>query len=374
MQFIDTIHRFIYRSSRTKLIAAVLAISFVKTGVWYIPNFDGWKSMRLDPFHNPFSDPTAHYLFWNWLGPFLGWRLRIQNDQLFLYFHVLFSLAFTATYIWLAFKTFEEREARTALILFLALPVSATAYFWIGMDSITLALMMFILAAHKWPSISFLLGIALGMQHAEQGAVAFAAVLFALVWSQFVRPQESYSVPWALASLLGVIAGRIVLMLVFHHYGVIVNSGRPYYLSRYGGVYASMFWYHFQYVLWSVLGVGWIAVARFVERGRAAVPMLAALCLMMLMLPVVGDETRVLGIVTFPLLAVYLLLNPEFLQSLSSRFVSWVFGLWLLIPLPWAWGGRPLVSIFPYNIAYLLHRLFGWFSVPADQGMWPFLN
>lgn len=339
-----------------------------------MPNFDGWKSMRLDPFHNPFSSPDAHYLFWNWLGPFLAWRSRIHNEQSFLYFHLLFSLVFTAGFIWLAFKIFEEREARTALILFIALPVSATAYFWIGMDSITLALMMLIVAAHRWPSVSFLLGIALGMQHAEQGFVAFGAMLFALVLSRFVKSQESFSVPWALASLLGVVAGRIVLMLVFHHYRILVNSGRPYYLRQYGEMYATMFWYHFQYVLWSVLGVGWIVVAKFAERGKAALPLLVSLCGVMLLLPVVGDETRVLSIVTFPLLAAYILLNRDFLASLSNRFVSWIFGIWVLVPLPWAWGGRPLVSIFPYNVIYLLHRLFGWFSVPADQRMWPFLN
>ena len=143
MRFVHAIEGFVYRSSRTKLIAAVVACAFVKTGIWYMPNFDGWKNMRLDPFHNPFASPEAHYLFWNWLGPFLAWRFRIHNEHSFLYFHLFFSPAFTASYIWLAFRILEEREAHTALILFMALPVSATAYFWIGMDSITLALIDF---------------------------------------------------------------------------------------------------------------------------------------------------------------------------------------------------------------------------------------
>jgi hypothetical protein len=374
MRFIDAIDRFVYRSSRTKLIAALLALAFVKTGVWYIPNFDGWKGMRLDPFHNPFPSPDAHYLFWNWLGPFLAWRFRIHNEQSFLYFHLFFSIAFTASFLAYVFFQFEERDARTVLVLFFAIPVSVTAYFWIGMDSITLALMMLLLVARSHRLLALLLGIALGMQHAEQGVVAFAALLFALVLSRILNANTRYSITWAAMSLLGVGIGKLILILVFRHYGVVVNSGRFFYMRRYGAMYATMFWYHFQYALWAVLGVGWIAVAKFAERGRAAIPFLSSLCLMMLMLPVVGDETRVMGIVTFPLLAVYLLLNPEFLRTLSSTFVAWIFGLWLLIPLPWAWGGRPVVSIFPYNITYLLHRMFGWFSVPADPSMWPFLN
>jgi hypothetical protein len=371
MAVIDTIERFVYCSRRSRLIAALLALSFFKTGVWYMPNFDGWKSMRLDPFHNPFINPDAHYLFWNWLGPFLAWRFRIHNEHSFFYFHLFFSIAFTASFIWFIFTNFEERAARTALILFVAIPASATAYFWIGMDSITLALIMFLLASRNHLFISLLLGVALGMQHAEQGFFAFAALLCALVLSRFVKSRIAFSIPWAVASLLGVLLGKFVLILIFHHYGIQVNSGRPYYLRQYGQMYASMFWYHFQYILWSVLGVGWIAVAKFAERGKTAIPFLVSLLGLMLMLPVIGDETRVLSIVTFPLLGAYLLLNQDFLLSLNGRFVSWIFGVWLIVPWPWAWGGRPLVSIFPYNIAYLLHQLFGWFSVPTDHSMWP---
>jgi hypothetical protein len=371
MRFFHAIDGFIYRSPRGRLVAALLALSFVKTGVWYMPNFDAWKSMRLDPFHNTFTDPAAHYLFWNWLGPFLAWRFRIHNDQSFLYFHFLFSITFTVTFIWFVFRRFEERHARTALILFLAIPASATAYFWVGMDSITLALIMFILASRSHALISLLLGVALGMQHAEQGFFAFAALLCALILSRRLKSSVEFSVNWAAASLLGVCLGKLVLILVFHHYGIHVNSGRPYYLHQYGQMYATLFYYHFEYVLWSVLGVGWIAVAKFAERGKEAHPFLICLLGLLLMLPVIGDGTRVLAILTFPLVSAYLLLNRDFLRSLTSHFVSWIFGIWVLVPWPWTWGGRPLVSIFPYNVAYLLHRLFGWFSVPMKQPMWP---
>jgi hypothetical protein len=372
MRLIDTIESLIYRSRRVWLITCLLILSFIKTGVWYMPNFDGWKWMRLDPFHNAFNDPTAHYLFWNWLGPYLAWRFRIHNAQSFLYFHFFFSIAFTATYIWLVFRNFGEREARTSLILFVALPVSTTAYFWIGMDSITLALLAFMLSSRNRLFISLLLGIALGMQHAEQGVFAFAALLCALILSNFLKSNVSTSISWAVVSLVGVLIGKFVLLIVFHHYGIQVNSGRAYYFRQFGEMYALMFYYHFQYVLWAALGVGWIAVVKYAQRGKSAVPFLVPLFGLMLLLPVVGDETRVFAIVSFPLIAIYLLLNPEFLQALSGHFVSWVFGIWLLVPLPWAWGGRPLVSVFPYNITYELHRLFGWFSVPSDPSMWPF--
>jgi len=52
--------------------------------------------------------------------------------------------------------------------------------------------------------------------------------------------------------------------------------------------------------------------------------------------------------------------------------VSWIFGIWLIVPWPWAWLGKPLVSIFPYDIAYVVHQLFGWLQVPGNQPLWPF--
>jgi hypothetical protein len=92
----------------------------------------------------------------------------------------------------------------------------------------------------------------------------------------------------------------------------------------------------------------------------------------MLLLPLVSDETRVLAIVTFPLIASELLLNHDFLKSVSGRFVALTCGLWTIVPWSWAFGGRPLVSVFPYDLAYLLHRFFGWFAVPQNQPLWPF--
>lgn len=371
MRLIPTIDQFIYQSKRRRLLTIALLLSFVKTGIWYMPNFDGWQPMSWDPFHNPFKDPAAHYLFWNWLGPFLAWRLRIHNPQSFLYFHLAFSIAFTVAFLLYIFLNLDDRDARTSLVLFLAIPASATAYFWVGMDSITIALIMFMLVARKHPLLAMLLGVALGMQHAEQGFFAFGALLFALVLSRAMKTKIAFTIAWAAASLAGVILGKIVLILIFHHYKIAVNSGRPYYLQQFGQMYASMFYYHFQYVLWSVMGVGWLAVAKFAERGKAAIPFLLPLLGLLLMLPIIGDETRVFAIISFPLVAAFLLLNPDFLRSLNSRFVSWIFGIWLIVPWPWAWGGTPMVSIFPYNIVYVLHRLFGWFSYPTNQAMWP---
>lgn len=372
MRLIDIAERFVYRSDRRLFVSVALLLSFVKTGIWCMPNFDVWAPMRFDPFHNPFARPSQHYMFWNWLGPFLAWRLRIHDLQSFFCFHLFFSILVTFSFVWYVFASFSDKDARTALVLFLAIPASATAYFWVGMDSITLALMMFLLVLRRHAIAAFPVAILLGMQHAEQGFCAFAALLFALVLSRFLKYKTEFQIGWAAAGLAGVLVGKLILILIFRHYAIDVNSGRPHYAGQFALLAVPSLGYHFQYILWSILGVGWIAVAKLLEQGRKALPILVALLGLSCLLVVVIDQTRVLAIVSFPLFAAYLALNCEFLQTVSTRFGTWLFGLWLIIPWSWVWLGQPRVSVFPYDVAWLLHRWFGWFNVPANPFLWPF--
>ncbi len=372
MRLPGAIESFVYQSKPSRFIAVVVVLSLVKTGLWCMPNLETSWVVSLNPFRNPFSDPLAHYLVWNWLSPFLAWRLRIHNEQSFLYFHLLFSIAFTCIFLALMWSRLEARDARTALVLFAALPVSTTAYFWIGTDSVSLVLMALLLVVRRHAWLALPIGVLLGMQHFEHGLVAFGALVLAWLVSRIMKTSSEYSLAWATAALAGVILGKIVLVILFRHYGMQVNSGRLYLLQNYSRQCVSAFYYRWQYIVWSVFGVGWIAVAKYSEQGKAAVPFLIVLAALMFLLPLVQDETRVLAIVSFPLVAAYLLLNASFLQSLSGRLVAAIFALWVVIPYPWVWRGVPRVSVFPYDVAYILHRLFGWVHVPANQYLWPF--
>jgi hypothetical protein len=72
-------------------------------------------------------------------------------------------------------------------------------------------------------------------------------------------------------------------------------------------------------------------------------------------------------------MAVFCMLNRDFLASTSRQFVSWVFVAWLIAPYTWVWGGIPKWSSFPFDVTLLLHKAFGWFAVPANRPMWPFV-
>ncbi|MFH1859753.1 MAG: hypothetical protein ABH870_01875 [bacterium] len=371
MQVLKNIENFIYESPTWKLITTVLLIMLFKTGVWYIPNMEISRIIAQYPFINSFKDPS-NYLFWNWLGLFLSWVVGAEGQCLFFLFHFIFSIAFTFLFIKMLFVHFSNRDARTSLILFLLLPVSATAYFWVGTDSITLFLMLCAFVFSGFWFITLLTGVALGMQHFEQAFCAFLGLFLAISISKHFRAQIKYSTKWALTLLIGVILGKLFLMGIFDYFDMNVSSGRISWLKSHFLSMLNQFFFHIHYILWSILGLGWIIVLKYSEKGKIALPFLLCLFGFMILLPVCEDQTRVFAIISFPLIAAFWLFNCEFIDSLSNQLISWLFLLWIIIPWGWVWQGRPKWSVFPHDIAYFLSQLFGWSFVPANPALWPF--
>jgi hypothetical protein len=210
------------------------------------------------------------------------------------------------------------------------------------------------------------------MQHFEQAFFACSAVLLSLLPQQKLGAYTAFSLRWAGALLAGVVAGKALLSAILYVNDIDPASGRLAWLQEFWPFIVGQFGYHFQTILWSVLGLGWLIVIKFVEQGRRAVPFAVCLVALLCLAPVSGDQTRVISIVTFPLLAVHVLLNDAFLQRVSRQFVAMIGLLWLLLPWAWVWGGKPRGSAFSFDLAWLLHGMFGWFEVPSDASAWPF--
>ena len=373
MKAIARVEQFVFEAKPWKLVLAIALLTLFKTGVWYMPNQGSVLAIAQNPFVNPFADPFAHYLFWSWLDPFLAWLVGAVTKWKLFGFHLAIALAFTLLFLRVAFRTLPGDMARAAVVLFSVLPVSATAYFWVGPDALTLLLLLLALAFPTYRVITFTIGLLLGMQHFEQGVFAVSALLFAVALSQ--RQGYGLRYTWAFCAtlLVGVVGGKLILIQVFDHYDIVVNSGRMHWLRGHFDTITSQFFYHIHPVVWSVLGLGWLAALRFTDWGAKSVPFFLGLVGLCLLLPIVADQTRVLSIITFPLVFTYLLTNPDFLGKLGRREVAWLFGIWALMPWAWVWSGDPKWSVFPHDVAYVLHRLFGWFDVPPDPALWPFV-
>ncbi len=367
MKLLLWFENFIFHTAVWRLVTVILLVMLFKTGIWYIPNLEMSLALALNPFANPFTDPNAHYLAWNWLSPFMAWLLGIKAFWAFFLLHLGFAVAFTALFIRLTFTRLPEREARVALIVFALLPVSATAYFWTGPDALTLLLLLVAVVFSRHLLLAFLVGILLGMQHFEQVLFAIGGLLFALLL-------DKKSPVFPLFLLVGIVAGKLTLIAIFTHFDMQVNSGRTFWLQEHLDLLLGSFFFHLHHILWSVLGLGWLVALKYADQGRQSLAFFLTLAGLLLLLLVSADQTRVLAIITFPLLAVYWLFNREFLAQFTDRQVAGLFLLWVLIPWSWVWIGEPRTSVLPYDLAWLLNNMFGWFDVPANPALWPFAD
>lgn len=406
MKLLSWLEHCIFHAAAWRLVTLILLVTLFKTGIWYIPNLEMSLALALNPFANPFADPNAHYLAWNWLSPFIAWLLGIKAFWAFFLLHLGFAVTFTALFIHLAFARLPEREARVALILFALLPVSATAYFWAGPDALTLLLLLLAVGGilpsppftkggtgnqHLLGSpfakgglrgIFFLfIGILLGMQHFEQALFAAGGLLFAQILCRSLPSKRSSpaglaapTIKFPLTLLVGIAIGKLALTGIFGHFDMQVNSGRAFWLQEHLALLLETFFFHLHHILWTVLGLGWLVALKYADQGRQALPFFLALAGLLLLLLVSADQTRVLAIITFPLLAVYWLFNRPFLASFTNQQVAWLLLLWLLIPWGWVWIGEPRTSALPFDIAWLLHSVFGWFEIPENPAMWPFAD
>jgi hypothetical protein len=232
--------------------------------------------------------------------------------------------------------------------------------------------MMLALAFPKRALITLVAGIGIGMQNFEQGMFAAAGLLVAVVLARRFGTVVRYDWSFCVWLLLGVATGKLVLIGVFEYNGIQVNAGRIYWLIHNLNLVLEQFFFHFQEIVYSGLGLGWLMAARYLDWRRKAIPFIVVLLGLCLLLPLSGDQTRVFAVATFPLIAVFWLLNDEVLGAISTKEIAGITILWAIAPMSWVLGGVPLWSVLPYDIAYALHLVFDWFQIPANPGLWPF--
>jgi hypothetical protein len=375
MQIVQYIEQIIFNSAKWKMILIIVTIMLVRTGIWCIPNIDSYLLIAQDPFTNPFQDDRLQNLYWNWLGPFLAYFVGAKDRWSFFALHLMFSLGFTALFIGTVFRWLPDRTARVSLVVFSVLPVSTTAYFWVSTDSLTLLLMMGALALPEQWAAASLFGAALGMQHFEQAILGFSGLLIALLLSRWYGNPNRYSLAWSSSLLIGIIAGKIMLISLFYFIHVTVSYGRIKWLMDFYDELLRQFLFHFHYIIWSSLGIGWFVAIQYFEKTPFCRCFAIPLAILLLLLPISADQTRVFAVTSFPLISAFWLLSGDLPSRLSNRFVSWLFLAWLIVPWNWAFNGMPRWSAFPYNVAYLLNHSLGWSSVPQDLedlAGWPF--
>lgn len=345
---------------RWKFLTVVFVVMFFRTGITCVVR--DFLPIAKDPYHNPFTNPYEHYLMWSWLGPFLAHLIGATNTLLFSLFYLAFSVLFTVLMVRWMFTRLPDDIARVAMLVFAAMPVSTGHFFWVFTDSLTLFLLACALYFPRHLAIVALLGVGVGMQHFEQGFFAAGAAFFALLWSERRGVTLLYTWKWALALLLGVIAGKLVLVWIFWHLGIHVNSGRLYWLLGSWRMLLSRFGASYHFGLFSAFGAGWLVVWLFLRRRTPDVlPVGLAIIGLLLLIPISDDPTRVFANVTFVLVCVFLLANRDFLGSLTRETVGLIALFWIVTPWVFVWAGKPLGSAAFHDFAWISRH---WFHIP----------
>lgn len=373
MRAIRLLERLIFGAPLWAFVAALAALAFVRTGIWYIPNIVHSQTLALNPFANPLADPKAHYIVWSWLGSFLAWALGANDPLAFYLLHLGFSLAFIALMVTLCLRELPRDEGRIALIAFFALPASTTALFWVSYDSLTLLLMALALATRRWRLAPLVCGIGLGMQNFEQGALSMAILFVALALRGHTWAPLSAGPLFALRVLGGAVLGKLALYAIFYLAGIHLNSGRLYYLQSEIAQFVAKAALHAHVVIWSTLGAGWLIAVRYADLGRRSLPFFLALAGAVAVTAISDDQTRVVAIVAFPLVALHWLLDRGFLSAVTRQQAAILLLVFLLVPWTWTWGGKPMWSVFPYDVAYVLNAITGWPPLSRELlPLWPF--
>lgn len=350
----------------------LLAALVVHTGIWVMPNYGDTARRAMDPFTNPFA-PGEHekdYLLSTWFVWFVAWLIGVTGERETVVFTLAVALAFLAVTVAVIRVKVPPGQRRLAWLIFFLLPAAGVPLYWVGADSMTLLLMVLAVALVDRPRAAVAPGFLLGMQHVEQAMVAVVGVGVLAVLRAALgghrRPVGRFALWWG----LGIIAGRFVLTTIWTAFGMAPEASR---LSLAGDDLAGLvgqFLSSPAAILWSGLGVVWLVVAMlFHGAWRTYAPLVVASLVMLSGVALVEDQTRIFAIVSLPVVMIGLVLDEAALRDLPERALGALAFVGFLVPWIWVWKGYMFGSLFPQDIAWLVHQLTGRGSVPL-----PFLR
>lgn len=318
------------------------------TGLWLMPNLSTqfWVSQNL--VRNPFATSEADYLYSSYLMPALFWLFGGRSLMLYIAFAFCLSLAFIGGFsVWFVCHHGQKTAIdEFKLFTVLTFPIFFIPIYGIGMDAMTLLLILAILVywSSRW---RFIPAVLLGIQHFEQGLLSFLVLAFSIVLS-FISPAErknKIDLPPLAIVIVSIIFGKAFLKIWFWLCNLKIRSERVTYLQDTWQNLLENWLQYWPLIAWSLFGVGWLIV---LTKSRVFWPLLTVAILMILLTMTVFDQTRVSAIVMFPSLFYWLLRDKAFWKALNLKLSIAVLVLYLIVP-PVFVLGRPYSSLWQYD-------------------------
>jgi hypothetical protein len=380
MILLDKLESLLFKIPVWKLIIILFLIMFFKTGVFYHPNlFSIYLEVAKNPYENIFlNSPNLHYAYTSYLGAWLAYFIGATNKISFFLMHFIFSLISSLLFIKLIFKNFSNEIARISLILFFIFPASSTIYYLVGYDSIIVFLMILSFYFKRYFIITFSTGVLMGLQHFELTFLGSGILLLATIIAFLVKDKNNYNYNFyfSLSLFIGVIFGKLILLYIFELNNLSIIAGRSDWYQEALPHLLYTFFFRFYNIIWFSLGIGWLIIIKYYLTSNKKSIFFIPFSLMILMLVLLPDTTRTFSVMSFFLIGSFILLNENFLKSISKKEITLIFLLWAIIPYGWVWQGVSRPSHFSYTIAHILKHfsmLFDKTGIDASF-VWPYFH
>jgi len=374
-KYLNQLGKYLINLDEKKLIFLLLLISFFKTGIWYHPALWNMLEIAKSPFENVFNEETnKYYLYSSWLSPYIAYLFNLTTKLSFFTLHLVIAISFLISFIFLIKKRVKKQYQKKSLIVFFIFPVSMTSFYWVGYDSLLLLLFTLIIYYHKNILINIICSIGIGLQHFEIGIVSISLLLtFKILEKLFSDTKNKIDINYLFIFIFftGLFFGKIILYNIYNEQGLV--DGRLDFVYNALSHLVYNFYFNFYNIVWFSLGIGWFLILKnFIEKNNKY-PLIISLLLLLGVMPLIDDHTRVYAACSFMLLTYSIICNNSFLKTIQKDELALIFLIWLIFPYSWVWQGDPRQSMFQYDLAYILDYFFNIFNTEIESStIWPF--
>ena len=343
------------------VLVTIFLIAIFKSGVWIMGNLDATRLIAENPFINPFEDSKDDYLLNSWLLNFVAFLIKATNPVSYLVLNIICTSLAIIVGVLTVKRKVQPKNQNYASYMFVMLPVSAGVFYWIGMDGFLLLLLVMYFALEK-KLYTVLLGILVGMQHFEIGIIA-AASLIVYERLRSRDDENKNSVAKATILILGILMGKLNLIIIFHTNGIIVRENR--FTLGFDNVFHNLVdsVRYTPAALFSAIGIFWIIILKLQKKEQKA--FLIAFTIPIVASFFVWDQTRILQQSSILIVMRAIILNEKMIDRIHPQEIKSFFVAWLIIPWVWIWQDF-LGPITGYNIMILISRIFNTDTAPAN--------
>lgn len=352
----NSIGAWMYRHPATVYVCIIL-LQVIKNGFMLQPNFDvAVTKIALSPFQS-FDEypPGARYVTSSWLMPALLYFLRVSSETVMIWLHVAAAFGYYVV-TFLNIKRFVPEDSRlTAVVILGLLPSTASAFNWLGYDTVVLLLISLLIASSSSIALSFTVAVALGMQHFEIATVSL--VCWFTVSRGILGTFRLRKLTFFCAVGLGLLVGRVVVGIILTGNQASAEMdrwdiGRQLYRRALADFALTPV-----AVLWSVLGLSGIYLsAMMFKRIHSPMWLVVGFSIPWIVAGSTLDSSRVGAVsVTLAVMAA-VMSSPQTLQRIGTGSLLATIGLFLLVPRVWIWEGNYVPSCFAANVQSVVSR------------------